>query len=553
MEAHVTLTDGTPVTICTKGNYPFAGRVQVEVRTGEPREFTLALRIPEWSSSTMIHVADRQGRGQMDRYRTGVKVAPVGRSTFSPGNNICSVSSAEEPVAAVRPGEYCLVRRTWSDDQLTIEFDLSLRYETGDLQQSGRIALYRGPILLAADDRFQSLPTAPVAVGQLSAARVLPRDDTYQSEQTEGEPALMVEVPSRSDHPLRLIDFASAGATSVAGVPRSRYESWLPAQAARPPRPVADLPPNHARFSAGDVTFSWRRTLPATHTWHEVIFYGEPLGDSVVQRHRTTDPRSITVEAADLSRLAPGKPYYWSIVRGNEFGVSTSRSPRKQFVVDPSAPPAGPVAHGARSRDGMLTEAQLRGDPNPEYGQLLEAVGWTTSAGPTDAAGSAVELDGVTGRLKYQIAAFPEEDYSVALWVQLQAYPQSNYGQVFSAWTAGMDDPLRLVVEGQRLFARIEAHQAYGTEGVALKLNRWYHVGAVKEGPQLTLYLDGRSASTTQVPESIWSASTEIAVGGNPRFSGPEFLAARFCDLRFFARALSSAEVQRLAKLLLPP
>jgi hypothetical protein len=45
----------------------------------------------------------------------------------------------------------------------------------------------------------------------------------------------------------------------------------------------------------------------------------------------------------------------------------------------------------------------------------------------------------------------------------------------------------------------------------------------------------------------VWSGARDFALGGNPNYTGaPEFLAARFADLRFYARALSAEEVKRL-------
>ena len=116
-----------------------------------------------------------------------------------------------------------------------------------------------------------------------------------------------------------------------------------------------------------------------------------------------------------------------------------------------------------------------------------------------------------------------------------------------------MDDPLRLVVQGQQLFARIEAQRAYGTEGVPIELHRWYHVAVVKQASRLTLFVDGQAAAAAQVPELLWSGSTEFALGGNPRFSGPEFLAGRFAQLQFWARALAPAEIRALRSSLQQP
>jgi hypothetical protein len=135
----------------------------------------------------------------------------------------------------------------------------------------------------------------------------------------------------------------------------------------------------------------------------------------------------------------------------------------------------------------------------------------------------------------------------VSIWVAVNEFPDDRIGQVSSAWCAGMDDPLRLVVDGRKLFARIEAGAGYGTEGVELEPDRWYHVVAVKQQDELALYVDGQLRSSAEAPLLIWSGATNFALGGNPNYTGaPEFLAARFADLRFLARALSAEEVKQL-------
>jgi hypothetical protein len=146
-----------------------------------------------------------------------------------------------------------------------------------------------------------------------------------------------------------------------------------------------------------------------------------------------------------------------------------------------------------------------------------------------------------------KLSAFPEEDYSATIWVSVSQLPKTHYGQVFSAWSAAMDDPLRLVVEGGRLFARIEAGGGFGTEGIAIQPGQWRHLAAVKQGPKLTLYVDGNPRASATVPARVSSGSTLLALGGNPKFAGPEFLAARLSSMRFYARALSEREVKQAA------
>jgi hypothetical protein len=125
--------------------------------------------------------------------------------------------------------------------------------------------------------------------------------------------------------------------------------------------------------------------------------------------------------------------------------------------------------------------------------------------------------------------------------------PKGRLGQIFSAWTAGMDDPLRLAVENGKLFARIEAGQLFGTAGTPIPIGTWHHVAAVKSGSTLKLFLDGQPAGSCAAPEFSTTTTRDCALGGNPKFTGNEFLAAAFADFGMWERALSPAEVQRLA------
>jgi hypothetical protein len=68
-----------------------------------------------------------------------------------------------------------------------------------------------------------------------------------------------------------------------------------------------------------------------------------------------------------------------------------------------------------------------------------------------------------------------------------------------------------------------------------------------RERSQLALYVDGERRGATTVPTFIHSLARDFAVGGNPHYAGNEFLAARFADLRLYARALSAAETAALA------
>ena len=65
---------------------------------------------------------------------------------------------------------------------------------------------------------------------------------------------------------------------------------------------------------------------------------------------------------------------------------------------------------------------------------------------------------------------------------------------------------------------------------------------AIKHAGSLRLLLDGKPVGVTAVPEFVTTQARDCALGGNPHFTGNEFLGARFADFRFYARALSTEE-----------
>ena len=76
-----------------------------------------------------------------------------------------------------------------------------------------------------------------------------------------------------------------------------------------------------------------------------------------------------------------------------------------------------------------------------------------------------------------------------------------------------MDDPLRLVVDNGKLFARIEAGSSFGTPGVPVGLGRWHHVAAAKRGAILTLFMDGLPVGSSAAPEFSTTTARDCALG----------------------------------------
>jgi hypothetical protein len=193
-------------------------------------------------------------------------------------------------------------------------------------------------------------------------------------------------------------------------------------------------------------------------------------------------------------------------------------------------------------------KALLKGNPEPQVGKWLESNGWKSSKGRTGSENESIFLNGAGQKLLYTMDSWPESDFSLSLWFQVEQLPTNHLGQIFSAWCAPSDDPLRLVIDGGRLFARIEAGNAYSTSGVPVTPGQWRHAAVVKFGSKLSLYMNGEQKSAIEVPEYLTTNARDFALGGNPHFTGNEHLGVHLSELRFYPRALSPEEVRALTR-----
>jgi uncharacterized protein len=167
--------------------YPVDGRIRIEVSPEKASEFDLLLRIPHWSKVTRVTLT---GSGLP---RKGMELSEV------------------------KPGTYLPISRRWKrGDVIEITFDFSLHYWAGEREYAGKTSIYRGPLLLTYDRRFNDMD--PDQIPPLNATSLAPK--VIQSTHWM-PPMLLTEFVATDGRTVRLCDFASAG---VAGSP---YRSWL--------------------------------------------------------------------------------------------------------------------------------------------------------------------------------------------------------------------------------------------------------------------------------------------------------------------------------------
>jgi DUF1680 family protein len=161
-------------------DYPRSERVRVGVELDRASQFPLYLRIPHWSKSTHVKVNGK-------------------------------------PLDGVRAGTYLEIERRWKNgDTVDLAFDFSLHYWVGERECANKVSLYRGPILLTYDRRFNQMDPSEIPV--LDAKGLVGNLVKWNHWPA---PIVLMEFPAKDGRKLFLCDFGSAGSGG------SPYHSWL--------------------------------------------------------------------------------------------------------------------------------------------------------------------------------------------------------------------------------------------------------------------------------------------------------------------------------------
>lgn len=490
------LGKGNRVELTQKTSYPVEGIVRLAIEPKEKATFTVRLRIPAWSTRTSAKING--------------KPAPE----------------------APKPGAYLVVRREWKKgDTIELGLDMTPRYEAGQgPRRGGLAAIHVGPLLLAYDAQFNSVETAdlkPINVAELRLERA---PVTMKRDPVHFPPMGLWKTVADGGSPAYLCDFASAGAHGT------DYAAWLPASHMPPAATTLKTPAPEAAGTPGPVLFRWTPSGAPDETYELLVARDAAFQQIVHQEKGLKGTHAIARPA-----LTEDGVYYWKVRTVNAYGVTENRDGPRKLRVDHAAKKPFLVM----GEDDLMVASPLEGDGTPTCGVRSLEEGLAPAPDRKGNPRGAVAFNGTGSRLRYDLPFFPERDYSFYAWICPEGLPVSSIKQVFSAWCRGGDDPLRVTLDGPAIFARIEGGGGGGTTGANLENGKWVHVAAVKQGPTLTLYINGKSAHTTTVGEYIRSQSTQIGIGFNPLFPGGEFFTGKIDDFAFYARALSAEEVEK--------
>jgi uncharacterized protein len=212
--ARLNLRDHTAVTLTADTEYPSKERIGITIDPTATKSFTVKLRIPAWCAHAKIEV-------------NGHKVAT-------------------QP----NVDGYVAIQRQWQrGDRIALRLKLEPRLILGEHTNLGKVALWYGPLVLAADEsliseassiwkgasapaqRIIPLNAIAVASAKLAHLKLTPEPAPDEFRTWSGAQVFRIRAVTRkpltdlktgTPLPIRLVPFADAGSTGA------RYKVWLP-------------------------------------------------------------------------------------------------------------------------------------------------------------------------------------------------------------------------------------------------------------------------------------------------------------------------------------
>ncbi|MFJ9624369.1 LamG-like jellyroll fold domain-containing protein [Streptomyces sp. NPDC101181] len=181
-------------------------------------------------------------------------------------------------------------------------------------------------------------------------------------------------------------------------------------------------------------------------------------------------------------------------------------------------------------------------DSGPNKAHLALKGGTSWAPGVT---GSALKFDG-KGQHAQTTGPVVDttKDYTVSAWASLDTLP-GNYATVLSQDGRRTENPFYLQY-GQGAFAFSTPGGKRARLEAAPETGRWYHLAGVRKGGEITLYVDGEPAATTEAgPADVSTGPLSV---GRARYDGAEtdFWPGSVDQVAVFDKALTAEEVAAL-------
>ncbi|MFT3702916.1 MAG: glycoside hydrolase family 127 protein [Agriterribacter sp.] len=172
---------GKPLTIAQQTDYPRSGRIIIDVALNTPEQFTMQLRIPAWSGTTLLKVNGKR-------------------------------------IEEIISGSYLDISRTWKKgDLIEVTFDMSPHYWVGDKELKEKTSIYYGPLLLAFDPAYNKIDASAILSSNVNELDITPVTTRHAV-----KPWVLFSVKNKAGNEIILCDYATAGAYG------NSYVSWLP-------------------------------------------------------------------------------------------------------------------------------------------------------------------------------------------------------------------------------------------------------------------------------------------------------------------------------------
>lgn len=155
----------------------------------------------------------------------------------------------------------------------------------------------------------------------------------------------------------------------------------------------------------------------------------------------------------------------------------------------------------------------------------------------------------------FQVNSFAElaayQDNSFLFWINFIQGSNGNWSQIIAKYAPNINRAPGIWVRPNELgiHYRFEPGNAgpdyVGPNGnnTQFETQKWYHIAGVKQGAQLTFYVDGVSKGQYNVPANHTKGADKLYVGKSPVYRAATFY---FDELYIYNRALTEAEVTEI-------